>query len=245
MNIQINRILVSLGVLASLAMANVVFAETAPDDQKQPEVVSVPLTNAYIPKGFDSNDRVRLMVEGYFPSTCYRVREAQIDRNDGTIGVTQTAFKYNGPCLWMMVSYSQPVNVGILKSTTYSLKDQHTGRTLGQLPVRMAANSGPDDFLYANVKEAYVGFVDGTKRAIVISGVLPGDCWILKEKKVFEDGKNVLTVLPILEKIEKPQCNDYEMPFVSTVDIPAVAAGRYMLQVRSLNGESVIKLVDL
>lgn len=220
-------------------------ADNLPADPNQPDVVSVPLTNAYIPNGFDSNDRVRLMVEGYFPSTCYRVREPQVDKIDSSIGVKQTAFKYNGPCLWMMVSYSQPVNVGILRSSTYTLKDEHTGRVLGELPIKVATNSGPDDFMYANVKDAYVGFVDGAKRAIVISGVLPGDCWSIKEKKVFGDGKNVITVLPILEKTDRPQCNDYEIPFVSTLDVPAVPAGRYMLQVRSLNGESIIKLVDL
>ncbi len=245
MNDQILSVSRTLIFVASIAVAGAVFADNPPADKDQPEIVSVPLTNAYIPSGFDSNDRVRLMVEGYFPSTCYRVREPQLDRNDGAIAVNQTAFKYNGPCLWMMVSYSQPINVGILKSSTYTLKDNHTGRVLGQLPIKVAVNNGPDDFMYANVKDAYVAFVDGNKRAIVLTGVLPGDCWSLKEKRIFQDGKNVLTVLPILEKTERAQCNDYEIPFVSTIDIPAVAAGRYMLHVRSLNGDSVAKLVDL
>jgi hypothetical protein len=224
---------------------SIAHADDVSKDQMQPDVVKVPLSKVYVPGGFDSNDRVRLMVEGYFPSTCYRVAETTVSQTEAALSISQTAFKYNGPCIWMMISYSQPVNVGILKSKTYDIKDSDSGRVMGQLPVKVAVNAGPDDFLYANVKDAYLGFVDGQKRAIVISGVLPGDCWALKEKRVIQDGPNVVTVLPIIEKKEKAECHDLEMPFIATVDVPNIPAGRYMLNVRSLSGESIIKLVDL
>lgn len=246
MKTQILKISQALVLIGGLFAANAAMADVAATDPNQPDVVGVPLTNAYIPDGFDSKNRVRLMVEGYFPSTCYRIREPQVETTTGAIAVSQTAFKYNGPCLWMMVSYSQPVNVGILKASEYTVKDNYSGRVLGELPVKPAKEKiGPDDFFYANVKDAFVGNIDGGSRAFVVNGVLPGDCWSLKEKRVFVDGKNVITILPIAEKVERPSCKEGEVPFVTSVEIPNVPAGRYMLQVRSLNGESIMKLIDL
>ncbi len=246
MNAQFLKFSQALVLAAGVITASLAMADAPPRDPAQPDVVSVPLANAYIPDGFDSKNRVRMMVEGFFPSTCYRIREAQVDATDTSIGVTQTAFKYNGPCLWMMVSYSQPVNVGILKASAYTVKDSFSGRVLGALPVAAAKEKiGPDDYFYANVKDAFVGNIDGGARTFVVNGVLPGDCWKLKEKRVFIDGKNVITILPIAEKTEGPNCKDVETPFVTMVDIPSVPAGRYMLHVRSLNGESIMKLIDL
>lgn len=219
----------------------------ADQDVEQPARVSVGLTAAYIPGGFDSNDRTQMVVEGYFPNTCYRVGpyEKKLDSQNHQITVEQTAYKYRGQCLMMIVPFSQTVQVGILKANNYTVKDQATGKILGDMPVRTATNSGPDDNLYASISDAYVGVVDGNKKAIVLQGELPGDCWGLKEKRVVQDGKNVITVLPIIEKLRDTNCNDYRVPFVSTAEIPEVSAGRYLLHVRSLNGLAVNKLVDL
>ena len=219
----------------------------ADDSVEQPTRVSVPLAGAYIPGGFDSNDRAQLVVEGYFPNTCYRVGpyEKKLSSSTNELTVKQTAYKYKGPCLFMMVPFSQTVQVGILKASTYKVRDGDNGNDLGELPVQAARNSGPDDFLYATVNEAYVGVVDGNKKAIVIQGELPGDCWAVKETRVIRDGKNVLAVLPIIEKTRENNCNDYRLPFVKTLDIPAVTPGRYLLHVRSLNGLAINKLVDL
>lgn len=219
----------------------------AEDTVGQPSVVPVSLSSAYIPGGFDNNDRAELVVEGMFPSTCYRVGpyEKKIDLTTKELSITQTAYKYKGMCLMMLVPFSQTVNLGIMKASTYAVKDGSTGRDMGVLPVQLASNSGPDDHFYASIYDAYVGVVDGNKRAIVLQGELPGDCWAIKEKKVVLDSKNVLAVLPVIEKIRNNNCNDYRMPFMTTVDVPDITPGRYLLHVRSLNGQSVNKLVDL
>lgn len=235
--------------MKSILVAALMFGgyAVADDAVEQPARVSVPLSGAYIPGGFDSNDRAQLVVEGYFPNTCYRVGpyEKKLNSTSNEISVKQTAYKYKGPCLFMVVPFSQTIQVGILKANTYKVKDADNGSDLGELPVQAAKNSGPDDHLYASVNEAYVGVVDGNKKAIILQGELPGDCWALKETKVIQDGKNVIAVLPIIEKTRENSCNDYRLPFVKTVDIPAVTAGRYLLHVRSLNGVAVNKLVDL
>jgi hypothetical protein len=247
MKAQFQVLVMAASVFLTGFAAHFAMAENAPADSTQPNVVGVPLANAYIPNGFDNKNRVRLMVDGFFPNTCYRIREPQVTNTGSAITVTQTALKYNGPCLMMMVSYSQQVNVGILKASDYTVKDNFTGRVLGELPVKVASGTkvGPDDYFYANVKDAYLNYVDGTKKAFIVTGVLPGSCWSITEKRIYQDGKNVITILPIIEKTGTTSCTEAETPFTTTVDVPDIAAGRYMLQVRSLNGESIMKLVDL
>lgn len=232
-------------LIAMLFMGvNQVYAQ---DLESQPERVTVPISTAYIPAGFDSNDRAQIYVEGYFPSTCYRVGpyEKQVNQQTSEVTVKQTAYKYGTQCLWMMVPYSQPVQVGLLKANNYNVKDSDSGRALGGLPIKLATSNAADDYNYAMISDAYVSVIDGNKRNIVIQGELPNVCWQLKEKRTFEDGKSVITVLPIIEKVSEENCTEVRVPFVTTVEVPAVQAGRYMLHVRSLSGASVSKLVDL
>jgi hypothetical protein len=135
--------------------------------------------------------------------------------------------------------------LGLLRASKYKVKDGTSGREVGELPVSVATNVGPDDQTYAMVSDAYVAAVDGAHRAIVLQGELPGDCWTISDKKVVRDGKNVITVLPVISQVQKAKCNTYRIPFVTTVEIPAVSPGRYLLHVRSLNGQAINKVVDL
>lgn len=231
-------------VIGALLLGGYAFADVPVE---QPEKVSVALTEAYIPGGFDSNDRAQIVIEGYFPNSCYRVGpyEKQLNTSSQELNIRQTAYKYKGQCLMMMVPFNQTVQVGLLKASTYKVKDASTGRDLGALPVATASNSSPDEHLYANINEAYVGVIDGNKKSIVLQGELPGDCWAVKETRTVLDGRKVIAVLPIIEKIRETNCSDYRMPFVSTAEIPRVEAGRYLLHVRSLNGLAINKLIDL
>jgi hypothetical protein len=242
---MIKSLLVTALTLGGLLSSHVYAAGTT--EPAEPTKVGIPLTTAYIPGGFDNNDRAQLVVEGYFPNTCYRVGpyEKHLDTTANELTVRQTAYKYAGNCLMMIVPFSQTIQVGILKASTYKVKDAENGAELGSLPIQTAKNSGPDDYVYANVNQAYVGVVDGNKKSIVLQGELPGDCWSIKEKRVLVDGKNVITVLPIIEKVRETNCNDYRLPFITTAEIPNVPAGRYLLHVRSLSGAAVNQLVDL
>lgn len=231
-------------IMGLLFFSSSVFAQ---GNIEEPEKVSIALAGAYIPAGFDSNDRAELVIEGYFPNTCYRVGpvEKNVNSQTGEVVIRQTAYKYKGKnCLFMIVPFSQTVQVGLLKANTYKVKDAGNNHELGVLPIQTAKNSGPDDFLYANVTEAYPG-TEGNKKIIVLQGELPGNCWGIKEKRVFLDGKNVLAVLPILEKTGEVNCNDHRLPFMETVEVPSLPNGRYLMHVRSLNGVAINKLIDL
>lgn len=240
------KILFSFGVALILGSASNLWASDFP----QPEEVSVPITGAYIPGGFDSNDSAEVTVEGYFPNSCYRLGQStfEVNKESGEVLLKQTAYVYkNGFCLEMIVPFSQTVKVGMLKAQDYKVVDSLNGRVLGQLPVAEAKNVGPDDYMYATVKDAYLDKDDGdSDRSVILRGELPNSCWKLKDKRIILDGKNVISVLPIIEKDQKQKvCSESAVKFKSSAELPKISSGRYLLNVRSLNGQAITKLIDL
>jgi hypothetical protein len=236
---------IGIALLAILVAVNVGAAEQ--QQPNQPKKVPVKIGQTYIPGGFDSNDPTQLVVEGYFPNSCYRIDgyTKEVDAATQKVTITQSALKYKGQCLMMLVPFWQTVKVGLLKANDYKVVDGSSGEEVGVMPVRVASSAEPDDFTYATVKDAYVGLVDGGKRSIIIEGELPGDCYFIKEKRVVLDSKNVIAVLPIIEKQAGRRCNSYRLPFMTTAELPDAPAGRYLLHVRSLSGNAINKLVDL
>ena len=232
-----------------MVMSALVLAATsaiADDKIEKPEKVAVALTQAYIPGGFDSNDRAEMVIEGYFPNTCYRVGPIEKRVNNATkeVTVSQIAYKYKGTCLMMIVPFTQTVQLGILRADTYNVKDAANNKTVGKLPVSETKSSNPDDFVYAHVTDAYMD-AESEKNELVVYGSVPGSCWKVKDIRAFQDGKNVIAVLPILEKTEVKNCDEMVVPFVSRVTLPEVESGRYLIHVRSQNGVAVNKLADL
>jgi hypothetical protein len=209
--------------------------------------VPVSIARAYVPQGFDNNDRAEVTIEGYFPNTCYRMGPTTAQKNEkGEIEVTQTAYVYKGHCLMMIVPYQQSVSLGVLANEgQYRVMDGLSKQELGVMPVAKSKTTGPDDFMYAHVDDAYITYIEPGRRAIVINANLPGNCWTMTDKKVFLEGNDVLTVLPIMEQTSEDNCVRDPVPFTAVVDVPQLDKGRYLLNVRSLNGQSVNKLFDV
>lgn len=240
----------TLTILTSLLLGlNLAFAEdrSAPQDT---EVVTVPVSRAYIPHGFDNNDVTKIVVEGFFPNTCYKVKkqtpEDVIVDPSGEIQVTQKAYKYNGMCLMVMVPFSQTIEVGKIQQTgTYRVMDALSRKNLGVMPVAKSETEGPDDYTYAIVNDAYVGKIETDQKKIVLDLELPGDCWELIDKRAYLDGQDVLTVLPIMDFTADDNCGETPVKKLTTMELPNLRTGRYLLNVRSLNGQAVKKLFDV
>ncbi len=214
-----------------------------------PGLVEIPLTKAYIPMGFDSNDRIQFVVEGSLPDTCYRLgpTEIQYDETTKKVAVQQRAYLYrNQNCMQVLIPFNKTIELGLLKDGNYKITDGKSGEYLGTLPVASAApnDEGPDDYFYAIVEDAHLGVTEG-QRGVVIRGLLPSACWKIKEMKVLVESENVITILPIMEYAAR-DCAPITIPLLTTVSLPAnLKKGRYLIQVRSLNGQSVNKLFDL
>ncbi len=59
---------------------------------QQPTTVDVPIRKAYLPKGFDNNDNVQLIVEGEFRNSCYKVGATRVEVEPGVIKIFQSAY---------------------------------------------------------------------------------------------------------------------------------------------------------
>ncbi|MBK9293418.1 MAG: hypothetical protein IPM57_03085 [Oligoflexia bacterium] len=215
-----------------------------------PKLEITDLHTAYIPAGYDSNDRIVLMAEGLFSSTCYRVAPpvTVIDNKEKKITITQKAHNYNVPCLELIVNYNQPIHLGLLAPGTYTVINGGDNTELGKLTVAAAKNKGPDDFLYAPLTDAVIKRDKNDHVVATVSALLSNRCMKLKDVKVIEDGKNVVTLLPIAEISGESRCR-YSLPYnyTRTIALPELdgKTGRFMLNARSLNGQAITKLFDL
>ncbi len=236
-------------LIAALMVAGSAFAnQTDASNDMMPQKVYVPIAHAYIPGGFDSNDRAQIVIEGAFSNSCYKMGpyESTLDPISGKLTIRQTAYKYNGHCLAMMIPFNQTINLGVLSPRSYTVVDGTTSATIGTLPVKASISVDSDDYVYLNVIDAYLHHGQDNTHKLYLQGVLPSACWKVKETKVFPDGKDVIVALPILEMDTTIPCGEYAVPYTVVVDSPAgLSAGRYLLHVRSLSGNSVNKLIDI
>ncbi len=212
-----------------------------------PTTVNVAVERAFVPVGFDSNDRTQFAVEGTFHNTCYRVGPyaLKVDSKLKTITMQQQAYKYDGMvCLQMMVPFTQVINVGILDEGNYKLLDATTGKQIGTLPVEKSVTAGPDSFLYAPVTDAYI--VEGEtaeKHTLVVTGSFGDRCSTFEDIKIgYQD--NVLVVQPIVKRITEATCSSEKVRFLKTIDLREDLKGIYLLHVRSLNGQAINKMVE-
>lgn len=234
-----------LTALSFLAVCGLGVANPSPNT---PKTVETALTKAYIPLGFDDNDRIQIAVAGTFKNTCYKVgpHALKVDAENKTITVQQQAYLYSGVCLQMFVPYSEVIDVGIIPSGNYKVVDANSGTKLAELPVNQGTSAGPDDFTYAPVSDAYVFNDQETgKHVLALSGSFGDRCSDFQDIKV-NVANDVIIVQPVLERKAEISCAPEKVRFLKTVELgDSVKNGVYMLHVRSLNGQAINKLVDL
>ncbi len=212
-----------------------------------PVVKTILLGAAYVPSGFDDNDRIQLVVEGLLPNTCYRVGPHSISVSDSsrTIAVEQQVYHYlGGVCFQMMVPFHQVVDVGLIKAGRYSIADKISAKVLGSLDVLRAKNAGPDDYLYAPVTDAYLESDTQSKKTnLILTGSFTDRCSMFDDVQV-QYQNHVLVVLPIMKRVEG-RCVPEKAMYTKVVELDQELHGAYMLHVRSLNGQAINRVVDL
>ena len=243
-----------MGLVYRVLMTVFLFFVAAPakasdgGDYLMPETVTMELDKAFIPVGFDSNDRIQVTVEGMFPNTCYKIGPYTVHMNetDKSVRIQQTAYKYFAPCIQMKVPFVQTIDVGMLGEGAWRIFDAKSERVLGALPVDLAKTQSADEFLYAPVLEAYVFNDPGTmKEQLALSGTFTDRCTVLKEVRIHYY-PDVIVVQPIAEHLETGRdCGAQLTRFMHTVPLQDGLAGSYLLHVRSMNGQAINKVVDL
>ena len=207
------------------------------------EVVSVDAVDLFVPNGFDSNDEIVVVLDGYLPNSCYRLTrpEIEIDQALRSIKLTQMARRFPGPCIVPLVPFTNVIHIGTLESGNYQVST-NKGMLLKNLNVELDTGSGaygPDDFLYAPVDSVSVAKTADGRFEARINGRFTNDCMEFEDVRVIHKGR-VIELLPILKGTASGNCQATEKPFTKTVRLPdELQVGRNLVHVRSLNGSSI------
>jgi len=221
-------------ILFTLLISSVVFA-------KRPIEMNAPVTHVFIPKGFDSNDNVEIMVSGYLPNVCYKVASASAKVVNKNIIVDVKMFNYQSSdkiCAQMIVPYLMQVHVGLLDRGEYKINVTNSESPMGlkSLKVSEAVAGAVDEHVYAAVDMIED---DEDSRVVKLRGVNPSDCFELDRIETISNDKDTFSILPILKQV-RSDCVDKKTPFEYDYKVPYdLESEAVLLHVRSMNGQSV------
>jgi hypothetical protein len=213
----------------------------ADESPRNGQLVTVATEEIFVPLGFDDNDEIMVVVDGFLPSSCYRLTrpEVAIDEATHQITVSAVARYYDAPCVQSLIPFSQEVPVGILPQGEFTVKSA-AGDVTRSLMVKEATSAGPDDFLYAPVERVTIDKDPDTGGlAARIEGRFTNSCMQWQEAMVSANDRTIV-VQPIMSLTDGNECAPEQRRFNIAVPLPAdIAEGRNLLHVRSLNGKAV------
>jgi hypothetical protein len=232
-----NRLaLITAALLATVSIN--AFAQFEPSQQP------ANFSKIYVPVGFDSNDHVQIVGEGIFENGCYRPAPTvvNIDQANKVINLGPVAYKYGGFCAQVILPFERTIDIGVLKIGNWKITQGSDPKVIAEIPVKPALALAPDDFLYAPVEQAFIR-QSGTRTMIFMTGEFQNSCMSI-EKIDVSTSNNTIVVQPIAQ-MGATDCKEGKFAFQKAVRLPALSEGRYLLHVRSLNGNAVNNLVNI
>lgn len=213
--------------------------------QADPIKVPAYFQKMYVPGGYDSNDHVQIIGEGKFSNSCFRQAETtvRIDESQKNIYLGPVAYSYPGVCLMVIIPYQKTLDVGILKSGDWKIIQESNHITVGSLHIQSALKNSADDFLYAPISQGFFYQSAGLKN-LVLTGEFTNSCMHLDQVKITVEPQ-VIAVQPIARLDTIGNCIEGHFPFSQTTLIDQAPAGRYLLHIRSLNGNAINSLIDI
>ena len=214
----------------------------------------VPASSDYMfaPEGFDDNDNVQVVLDGWLSSSCDRAVEPKVVVHPEKQVIELSAQVVHGDflCLPVMVRFTSVADIGPLPWGKWSLVTNN-GWLVDELIIDEASNAGPDDHVYAAVDEAHVEYIPDLKDAdskwsVVLLGHFQNSCQSFDEIKVIDSGDTV-EVLPILKVQDRGQeCLQVITPYNMRAFLPDYEVeGRHLLHVRSRGGEALNKVFSV
>lgn len=209
-----------------------------------PIVLEIEGDHVFVPFGYDSNDSIEVVVSGFLPNSCYKIPRVEFVKKDNTFTFRVYATSYapgNLRCRKIKVPFLETVNLGILGEGDYKilLKKENKASIAFALKVELSEGENTDQYIYANVEVIKRDF---GSRKIILSGTNPVDCFELDEIKIFDNGLDTYSILPILKQV-KDTCWPKQEPFNYEVMVPEfIERDQILLHVRSMNGNSLNSL---
>jgi hypothetical protein len=207
-------------------------------------LISTSSERTFIPRGFDDNDQTLIVIEGRLPNDCYRLETPEIktDHANHEIFVQPKAAYYNWLCLEVLVPWTQVVTIGKLEAGDWSLK-VGTSRPAEAFAIKHSSTLSPDDFVYAPVDTLNID-VTSQFAVATIRGRFASRCAELQEVKLIDSG-NTIEVLPIMKAGTARNCEQKDQQFEYKFELPIKSSGRYLVHVRSLNGQSINQVYEV
>lgn len=204
----------------------------------------IPITNAFIPFGFDSNDNSEIVVTGYLPDLCYQGPKYKAKLENGIVTIHVSAHQVTGDvvCPRVIVPFQMTIPMGQLDARDFKIQVNPKTKTekRGILEVSQAQDKRIDNYMYA-----YVNDVKVEGDYLYIKGINPSDCFELTEIKIIDNGRDTYSVLPkvrIIKDVCKPVSTDftYKKRFKNTLNVDEA-----LFHVRVMDGRSVNKVITL
>ena len=220
--------------------------------ERQPQGEQAKVHYLFVPVGFDDNDDVEVVIDGYLPNSCYKVLDPVVtfDETRATFRVEpRTRYQEipHVPCLEALVPYHRIVKLGVMPVGEYAVvvkqSSLETSASLIEtLVVERASTSTQDRDLYAPVDSAQVQRDSRGRQYVEIQGRLTNSCMELGEL-ILQDHGPTLNLLPRLN-IRSPTldapCQSRETFYSRKIYLPTtLTSGRHLIHVRSLNGTAL------
>ena len=217
-------------------------------------LVQIPISEVFIPGGYDDNDNVEVVVDGVLPNACYQLAHTQVYQSGNTFQLIQYAeVRTVADCknqdslpskLDWPTSYSAVVNLGVLSAGRYDVayaQSKTGGLELESLQVVTATTNEVDDKTYAPISRAFVPEViyQTNNVQVVLSGVLGTLCLEVDQNIEIRRNDNVIVILPTLKERPGLECSRSSRPIEIVQSLGNLAPGRYLLHVRSTVGKAV------
>ena len=213
--------------------------------QASPIVVDAPVDHLFIPNGFDNNDNVEVMVTGNFPTTCFSRNKVEVAVKNETIDVKITSLdssKNNTKCETLEIPFMESVTIGNLQAGDYKVVVNN--KLTEKLSIDVSSSNSVDEHLYAMINYVELGFTGGLSGEAMLVGRSP-DCLQLEKVEYLSNGKDTLSILPIMKKVSATCTGEKNYLEVPVKFQPrAFANKKVLLFVRTMDGKSISSLVD-
>lgn len=199
----------------------------------------------HVPKGFDSNDNVEVIVTGELPNTCYRRPYGEVKVINQSISIDVKATKIidkNTICIEAIVPFMLSVPVGQLDEGSYriAVNPGTESEKDSELSIEQANSRGIDNFTYANVTS--IKQIPNTSY-INIEGYHPSSCMDIERVEVVANqNHDTYSVMPIIKQT-KTVCDRMIKPFSYHLELPSLNPQETLLHIRKIDGSALNFLV--
>jgi hypothetical protein len=212
-----------------------------------PSRKAVPATQVFVPSGYDDNDEVVIVVEGYLTSTCQQIRSAKVSPLGNAFEVTPMTESHGTICDPLRTAYTLNVILNPDRPLEEGDYEVHVLGTKGKvlkepLHIDHAVGPGVDNALYAPIDNVEVGMLSGGKMRAVIEGRFQNTCRAVRVLLSTKNGKTYELrpeVLKLTQDRNGAPCAEKEWRFNAYADFDEPLPGRYLMHVRSQNGRAL------